>query len=140
MVQQNDIRWHQRLQNFHDAFCELDEAVCLSNERGLSKLEEQGLIQAFEYTYELAWKVVKDFYQYQGESDIQGSRDAIRMAFERGLIADGNAWLEMITSRTLTSHAYNRETARLIADQIVTIYHAHLRALLSKLELLRDGN
>ena len=55
MNQPNDIRWHQRLQNFQSAFNELDEAVALSNERGLSKLEEQGLIQAFEYTYELAW-------------------------------------------------------------------------------------
>ena len=139
MAQQTDIRWPQRLQSFQDAFCELDEAVCLSHERGLSKLEALGLVHVFECTHELAWKVVKDFYQHQGESDIQGSRDAIRMAFERGLIEDGNAWFEMIKSRTLTSHTYNRATARLIADQIITIYHLHLRALLSKLELLRDG-
>jgi hypothetical protein len=57
-----DIRWQQRLQNFQAAFNELDEAVALSNTRELSKLEEQGLIQAFEYTYELAWNTVKDFY------------------------------------------------------------------------------
>jgi nucleotidyltransferase substrate binding protein (TIGR01987 family) len=139
MAQQTDIRWPHRLQNFHDAFCELDEAVHLSNERGLSKLEALGLVHVFECTYELAWKVVKDFYQHQGESDIQGSRHTIQIGFEKGLIEDGNAWFEMIKSRTLTSNAYKPETARLIADQIVTIYHPHLRAVLSKLDLLRDG-
>ena len=139
MAQQTYIRWPQRLQSFHDAFCELDEAVRLSHERGLSKLEALGLVHVFECTYELAWKVVKDFYQHQGESDIQGGRDAIQIGFEKGLIEDGNAWFEIIKSRTLTSNAYKPETARLIADQIVTIYHPHLRALLSKLELLRDG-
>lgn len=130
----HDIRWHQRLQNFQRAFAELDEAVALSHARGLSKLEEQGLIQAFEYTYELAWNSIKDFYQNQGETGIQGSRDAIRLAFERGLIEDGEQWLAMIKSRTLTSHTYNRETARLIADQVLNCYHALLKALLASLE------
>src|SRR5690554_3610222 len=123
MTQTDDVRWHQRLQNYRSAFNELDEAVALSNQRGLSKLEEQGLIQAFEYTYELAWNTIKDFYQNQGETGIQGSRDAIRLAFERGLIESGESWMAMIKSRTLTSHTYNRETARLIADQILNNYH-----------------
>jgi nucleotidyltransferase substrate binding protein (TIGR01987 family) len=138
MNQPTDIRWHQRLQNFQSAFNELDEAVALSNERGLSKLEEQGLIQAFEYTYELAWNTIRDFYQNQGETGIQGSRDAIRLAFERGLIAEGSQWMEMIKSRTLTSHTYNRETARLIASQILGSYHPLLKTLLATLEQERD--
>jgi nucleotidyltransferase substrate binding protein (TIGR01987 family) len=138
MTHPKDIRWHQRLQNFQSAFNELDEAVALSNERGLSKLEEQGLIQAFEYTYELAWNTIRDFYQNQGETGIQGSRDAIRLAFERGLIAEGNQWMEMIKSRTLTSHTYNRETARLIAGQILGSYHPLLKTLLVTLEQERD--
>ncbi|GAB0150797.1 nucleotidyltransferase substrate binding protein [Marinobacterium sp. BA1] len=138
MTQTDDIRWHQRLQNYRSAFNELDEAVALSNQRGLSKLEEQGLIQAFEYTYELAWNTIKDFYQNQGETGIQGSRDAIRLAFERGLIESGEQWMAMIKSRTLTSHTYNRETARLIADQILNNYHPLLKALLVALEQRRD--
>ena len=138
MSQSVDIRWHQRLQNFRSAFNELDEAVALSNQRGLSKLEEQGLIQAFEYTYELAWNTIKDFYQNQGETSIQGSRDAIRLAFERGLIEAGEQWLAMIKSRTLTSHTYNRETARLIADQILNSYHTLFKDLLLALEQRRD--
>ncbi|MDZ7924622.1 MAG: nucleotidyltransferase substrate binding protein [Marinagarivorans sp.] len=113
-------------------------AVALSNQRGLSKLEEQGLIQAFEYTYELSWNTIKDFYKDQGETDIQGSRDAIRLAFERGLIEAGDQWFAMIKSRTLTSHTYNRETARLIADQILNTYHPLLKSLLAALEKQRD--
>jgi nucleotidyltransferase substrate binding protein (TIGR01987 family) len=131
---QQDIRWHQRLNNFKSAFNELDEAVALSHERSLSKLEEQGLIQAFEYTYELAWNCIKDFYQAQGEVGIQGSRDALRLAFERGLIQDGTSWMAMIKSRTLTSHTYNRDTARLIATAIVDEYHPLLHSLLLTLE------
>jgi nucleotidyltransferase substrate binding protein (TIGR01987 family) len=129
-----DIRWHQRLANYASAFNELDEAVALNTQRPLSKLEEQGLIQAFEYTYELAWNSIKDFYQAQGESDIQGSRDAIRMAFRRGLITDGDLWMEMIKSRTLTSHTYNRETARLIVSQILNNYHNAFKLLLTNLQ------
>lgn len=138
MTKTTDIRWKQRLNNFRAAFNELDEAVTLSKQRGLSKLEEQGLIQAFEYTYELAWNSVRDFYLYQGETGIQGSRDAIRLAFERGLIEDGDHWLMMIKSRTLTSHTYNRETARLISDQIVQRYHIMFNALLTNLEQQRN--
>lgn len=135
-----DVRWHQRLQNFRSAFNELDEAVQLNQSRALSKLEEQGLIQAFEYTYELAWNTVKDFYKDQGEVSIQGSRDAIRMAFERGLIKEGEQWMAMIKSRTLTSHTYNRETARLVVDQILVHYHGLLQNLLMDLERLRDAS
>lgn len=135
-----DVRWHQRLQNFRSAFNELDEAVQLNQSRALSKLEEQGLIQAFEHTYELAWNTVKDFYKDQGEVSIQGSRDAIRMAFERGLIKEGEQWMAMIKSRTLTSHTYNRETARLVVDQILVHYHGLLQNLLMDLERLRDAS
>jgi nucleotidyltransferase substrate binding protein (TIGR01987 family) len=119
----NDIRWQQRLGNFNRALSELTEAVELSQQRALSKLEEQGLIQAFEYNYELAWNCIKDFYEYQGESDIQGSRDAFRLGFNRGLLADGDLWMGMVRSRALTSHTYNRETSVKIAKQILNDYY-----------------
>ncbi len=130
----SDIRWHQRLNNFKAAFNELQDAVKLNEQRPLSKLEEQGLIQAFEYTYELSWNTIKDFYKAQGETDIQGSRDAIRLAFRRELIQQGEVWMEMIKSRTLTSHTYNRETARLIVNQILNDYFVEIKSLLSTLE------
>lgn len=89
----------------------------------LSELEQQGLIQSFEYNYELAWNTIKDFYENQGETGIQGSRDAIRMAFKRGLIVEGEIWMKMIKSRVLTSHTYNEDTADKIAMEIGNVYY-----------------
>ena len=124
-----DIRWQQRLDNFTKALSELTEAVDLSRQRPLSKLEQQGLIQAFEYNYELAWNCIKDFYQFQGETDIQGSRDAFRLAYQRGLVADGELWMSMIKSRALTSHTYNQSTAQAVVQDILQRYHPALTAL-----------
>ncbi len=132
-----DIRWHQRLDNFNLALNELSEAVELSKQRPLSKLEEQGLIQAFEYNYELAWNVIKDFYEEQAEVGIQGSRDAIRMAFKRGLIENGSLWMEMIKSRVLTSHTYNRETAAKISAQVINEYYDAFILLNEKLNEIK---
>ena len=88
-----DIRWIQRFDNFQRALKQLEMAFAIMEARELNELEQQGVIQAFEYNYELAWNVIKDFYQYQGVTDIQGSRDAFRLAFERGLINDGEILL-----------------------------------------------
>ncbi|MCU0401987.1 MAG: nucleotidyltransferase substrate binding protein [Algoriphagus sp.] len=100
------IRWQQRLSNYSKALRQLELAVELSKERPLSNLEEQGLIQAFEFTHELAWNVLKDYFAFQGNPDITGSRDASSEAFRRGLIEDGEGWMEMIKSRNQSSHTY----------------------------------
>ena len=86
-----DVRWIQRFNNFTQAFAQLSEAVTVARERPLSRLEEQGLIQAFEFTHELAWNTVKDFLQSRGARDLYGSRDTTRQAFKAGLIEDGEA-------------------------------------------------
>lgn len=78
-----DIRWHQRLTNFTKALAELSETIALTKQRPLTKLEQKGVIQAFEYNYELAWNCIKDFYQFQGETDIQGSRVVARSVTRR---------------------------------------------------------
>jgi nucleotidyltransferase substrate binding protein (TIGR01987 family) len=78
---------------------------------------------------ELAWNTIKDFYEYQGETNIQGSRDAFRLAFSRELIQDGETWLDMIKSRTKTAHTYNEETATEIAKLIIENYYALFVAL-----------
>ncbi len=93
------IRWIQRFNHFSKAFAQLKEAVELSKQRELSKLEEQGLIQAFEYTHELAWKVLRDFLEERGVQKIYGSKDATREAFKAGLIENGEVWMKMIESR-----------------------------------------
>lgn len=86
-----DIRWIQRLQNFSKALAQLDEAVTLMRERTLSNLERQGVIQTFEYSYELGWSTLKDYLVWQGTESIVGSRDTIREAFSLGLVDDGEA-------------------------------------------------
>jgi nucleotidyltransferase substrate binding protein (TIGR01987 family) len=113
-----DTRWQQRLQNFQHAKAALGRGVTVANERSLSELEQQGLIQAFEFTHELAWKVMKDYLAHQGNTDITGSRDATRAAFAANLLADGECWMDMIRSRNLTSHTYNLDVASDIARQV----------------------
>jgi len=107
----------------------LTSAVELATTRDLSDLENQGLIQAFEFTYELSWNVIKDFYREQGETDIQGSSDAFRLAFQRGLVGQGDIWMEMIKSRMMSSHSYNEETAKQVSDSIKNQYHQAFKAL-----------
>lgn len=118
MSKNSDVRWRQRLQSFRKAFGQLSKAARLAAERELSDLEQQGLIQAFEFTHELAWKTLKDFLQSRGSTDLYGSKDATRQAFATGLIADGEVWMEMINSRNQTSHTYNEATADEIARAI----------------------
>ncbi len=130
---QNDIRWKQRFYNYQKALSQLTKFI----EKGeLSELEEQGIIKAFEYTYELAWKVIKDYYEEQGEVSIQGSRDALRLAFQRGLIADGDNWMKMIKSRIASVHTYNLEVARQINQDIHDIYFQLFIELKEKMESL----
>lgn len=109
----------------------------LSRERELSNLEEQGLIKAFEYTHELAWNVMKDYFQYQGNVEIRGSRDAIREAFQNGIIEDGEGWMETINSRVRAVHSYNEETAYDIAGKIITKYYALFSAFKLKMQNLK---
>jgi len=115
-------RWKQRLQNYQQALERLREAVELSRLRPLSRLEQQGLIQAFEFTHELAWNLMKDYLAYQGTPDLGGSRDASQAAFALGLISDGEGWMEMISSRNQTSHTYNQAVADAIAGLITGRY------------------
>ncbi|MBI5485382.1 MAG: nucleotidyltransferase substrate binding protein [Deltaproteobacteria bacterium] len=117
-----DIRWKQRFANYRRALQQLRSAVLLSKERQLSDLEQQGLIQGFEFVHELAWNVIKDFFEYQGSTAIMGSRDATREAFKRSLITDGEGWMDMIASRNKSSHTYNEATADEIAEKIMQHY------------------
>jgi nucleotidyltransferase substrate binding protein (TIGR01987 family) len=133
-----DICWIQRFNNFNKAFSQLQAAVALSEERPLTQLEQQGLIQAFEYTYELAWKTLKDFLESRGEQDLYGSKDATRRAFQVGLIANGSIWMEMIESRNLTSHTYNEETAAAIASSVIESYATEFASFQEKMEALQQ--
>ncbi|MBI2026903.1 MAG: nucleotidyltransferase substrate binding protein, partial [Deltaproteobacteria bacterium] len=132
-----DIRWMQRLENFETALKVLDKAVALSNSKELSELENQGLIQAFEFTHELAWNVLKDYFEYQGTSGITGSRDAIREAFSKGLLSDGAPWMAMIQSRNETTHTYNKKVSAEIVKKIRTVYLRQFIELKNKMNSLK---
>lgn len=129
----DDVRWIQRFDNFKRAMKQLEMAFEMMEQRELNDLEKQGVIQAFEYNYELAWNTIKDFYHYQGVADIQGSRDAFRLAFERGLIKEGDIWMDMIKKRQLTTHTYNKETSELIIQAIVDDYFYQFEQLKEEL-------
>ena len=117
-TQGDDVRWKQRFHNYKRALATLRRGLDTQKARELSELERGGLIQAFEFTQELAWKVLKDFIEYSGGGEkIYGSRDAIRQAFNRGLIFDGETWMEMIRARNLSSHTYEEaDSVRLARD------------------------
>jgi nucleotidyltransferase substrate binding protein (TIGR01987 family) len=121
MTSNPDIRWRQRFQSFGLAFAQLTAAADLAAQRKLTDLEQQGLIQAFEFTHELAWKTLKDFLEAHGvTTQLYGSKDATREAFAQALITDGDEWMAMIAARNATNHTYNQRTAREIATAILT--------------------
>ena len=119
-----DILWIQRLEKFQCASAFLQRGIGRSQTRALSELEQLGLIQAFEFTHELSWLLIRDFLVDQGVAGISGSRDAVREAVARQLLPQGqeSVWMAMIRSRNLTSHTYNPAVAREIAELIVDRY------------------
>lgn len=132
-----DIRWEQRFQNFQKALNQLRKFI---DKGELSELEEQGLVKAFEYTYELAWTTLKDFLEYQGQTEIYGSRDTIRKAFEVALISDGQRWMDMLESRNKTSHTYNEETAQEICRAVKEVYFPLFQQLRQKFSSLLNND
>jgi len=133
-----DIRWIQRFNHFSKAFVRLQEAVALSEQRKLSKLEEQGLIQAFEFTHETAWNTLKDFLEGRSVKTLYGSKDATREAFKIGLIENGEAWMKMIESRNMTSHTYNEEIATAIVSEILHSYFAEFSDFQARMQKLKE--
>lgn len=115
-AQGDDVRWKQRFHDYKRALATLRRGLDTQKARELSELERGGLIQAFDFTQELSWKVLKDFIKYSGDKSY-GSRDAIRQAFSRGLISDGETWMEMIRARNLSGHTYEEaDSVRLERD------------------------
>jgi len=104
----------------------------------LNEIEKQGLIKSFEYNFELAWNTMKDFYEQQGEGNIQGSRNTFRLAFKRGLISDGETRMDMIKSRNQTAHSYNEDTAQEIVLDVVNRYYRTFLNLHRKLEAFKS--
>ena len=137
MSENKDIRWRQRYGNFKKALGQLQKFI---DKGALSEMEKQGLIKAFEYTYELSWNTLKDFLEYQGQGDIYGSRDVIRKSFSLNLIEDGDGWMDMLKSRNKTSHTYNEDTAEEICQAVQKIYYPLFLELDQKLKSIELGS
>jgi len=147
---ENEIRWEQRFSNYIKAVDKLSQSVKYIQENFntqeslddevLDEMIKEGLIQRFEYTHELAWNVMKDYAEYQGNPDIGGFRDASREAFQLKLVTNGHLWMDMITSRNKTSHTYNEETANEIYNKILKEYYPAFIEFKDTMEEKRSGN
>ena len=127
MTQSKDIRWIQRFTNYRNALIKLSQAVSIvagqqNAQADVDSLMKEGLIQRFEYTHELAWKVMKDYAEYQGYTEVRGLRDAFRQALQMGIIDDAG-WMESIEDRNLTSHNYDEEVTEEVYQAIVHKYY-----------------
>ena len=138
-MNRKDVRWRQRFQNFRKAFSLLSAGAALARQRPLSELEQQGLIQAFEFTHELAWNTLKDFLQDRGAIDLFGSKDATRKAFSAGLIENGEVWMAMIQSRNQTTHTYDQATADEIVRTIAASYLVEFEKFQTRFLALDQG-
>jgi nucleotidyltransferase substrate binding protein (TIGR01987 family) len=130
-----DNRFTHRYNSFDRALNTLEFAVELSGERPLSDLEAEGLIQRFEFTFELAWKLLKDYLKEIGFPDIGGPREVIRRAFAEGIISDGVLWMDMLKHRNLSTHVYDEEVAQTISSSVISSYAnmlAQLRDYMTK--------
>ena len=135
-MSEQDIRWKQRFDSYQKALAMLSKFI---NKGELNELEEQGLIQAFEYTHELAWKLMRAFLKFQDPQEtIYGSKDATRKAFNLALIADGDEWMDMIKDRNRTSHTYYQQVARDIGSSVRKRYFKLFVNLSEKMQSIQD--
>ncbi|MBW1614975.1 MAG: nucleotidyltransferase substrate binding protein [Deltaproteobacteria bacterium] len=113
-----NIRWIQRFDNFKKAFIRLTDAV---DRKEYDELSEAGLIQTFEFTFELAWKTLKDYLESKG-TIAKLPRDVIKVSFQNSIIEDGETWIDMLEKRNLLSHAYDEKTSRIALSYIKNNY------------------
>ena len=119
-----EIRWQQRFQNYQKALAQLTSALQQYGQDAEALIKE-GILQRFEFTHELAWKVMKDYLEFEGHQGITGSRSASRLAFSLGLIAEGQVWMDMIESRNRTVHTYE---ARVLEEEFTKVQQLYAPA------------
>ena len=132
---EQDIRWKQRFANYEKALRQLTHAI-ENNDINPIDIIKEGIIQRFEFTHELAWKVMKDFLEYEGYTSIIGPRSATREAFNKGIIEEGQIWMDMIESRNNTVHTYNENILEIEYKKIITFYFPLLVKFYDKMKTL----
>lgn len=129
-MSREDIRWKQRFNNFEKSLKLLNNAV---QRKDLSDLEKAGVIQIYEFTFELAWKTVKDYLEDKGIS-VKFPRDTIKEGFKYEILDNGDLWMDMLEKRNLMSHPYDEEKAEIAYRLIVNDYFSALEQLYNKLK------
>jgi len=131
----NDIRWKQRFQNFCNVLEYLKTALDIQSP---DIVQKAGIIQFFEMTFELSWKLLKDYLENQGFADVLSPRNAIKKAFEVGLIENGNDWMDLLIDRNLTTHTYDEQKVSELEKLIKEKYHTLFDALKIKFDSLAE--
>ncbi len=139
---EQDVRWIQRYDSFRRACARVTEITESGKTPAqLSELEQEGLVQRFEYTYELAWKVLQDLLKFRGYDDfVPGPNGVLRKAFESGLISGHDAWRRMAKARTTPAHTYNEGDALAIVEKIFEEYSALFKQLDERLKIEAERN
>jgi nucleotidyltransferase substrate binding protein (TIGR01987 family) len=125
-MENDDIRWKQRFENFSKAISYLEQALQIPNP---DIVQKAGIIQFFEMSFELAWNLVKDYLEEEGFEDIKSPREALKKAFENNILEDGHSWMDLLKDRNLTSHTYDEKKATEMEMLIKKKYFPILKAL-----------
>ena len=129
-------RWIERLATFQKAMLKLSDVVSLYHQHPLNEYERDSLIKRFEFTYEMAWKLMMSYEKENGVTSVLGSKDVVRHAYHLTLIENGEAWMDMIDTRNQTSHLYDEQMAADVTDEIIHNYYPLLVGLQTKMEQL----
>ena len=125
---QSDIRWKQRFDNLQRAYQRLRWALEIHQQDPDNDLIRMAVIKAYEFTFELSWKTLKDFLAYNG-IDAKLPREVLKQAFATGLVINGQLWIDMLEERNLMAHTYDDARARIAVDQIQERYLGGLQQL-----------
>lgn len=129
MDQLKDVRWKQRFINFEKSYNLLNQYI---NQPIETDLERAGIIQFFEISFELSWKLMKDYLEAQ-ELSVKSPRETIKQAYQIGLIDDGHIWIDALSDRNLTVHTYDEKMAKKLVNDIAKVYFPELKKLYDKL-------
>lgn len=124
-----EIRWKQRFENFDKSYKLLKK---YSDKPITTELERAGIIQFFEMTFELAWKVLKDYLESEGYT-VKSPRETVKQAFQIGVIDNGHVWIDALSNRNLTTHTYDEELANKMTNEILSAYIPELEKMYYKL-------
>ena len=128
-MEEKKPKWHERLAIYKNAIDRLAEVIALSKQHPLNQFERDSLIKRFEFSYEMAWKLMMSYEKENGIVEVLGSKDVIRQAFKLSIVNNGEIWLEMVDARNKTSHLYDEEMATDVVDEIIYTYYPLLTEL-----------